>query len=79
MINYSYDQIENGDWVITNSDTQSTMFILSDEQADDGTFLRGFPEHSVMIKDFQDVSKLEYFISLLQADPSTAYQIYLND
>lgn len=76
MINYSYDQIENGDWVITNVDTNSTMFILSDEQAEDGTFVRGFPEHIQMIKDFEDVSKLEYFISLLETNPGTAFTIY---
>lgn len=76
MIKYSYDQIENGDWVITNTDTNSTMFILSDEQAEDGTFVRGFPEHVRMIKDFEDVSKLEYFISLLEANPGTAFTIY---
>jgi putative heme iron utilization protein len=76
MINYSYDQIENGDWVITNVDTNSTMFILSDEQAEDGTFVRGFPEHIQMIKDFEDVSKLEYFISLLETNAGTAFTIY---
>ena len=76
MIKYSYDQIENGDWVITNVDANSTMFILSDEQAEDGTFLRGLPEHVQMIKDFQDVSKLEYFISLLETNPGTAFTIY---
>ena len=76
MINYSYDQIENGDWVITNLDTQSTLFILSDEQDADGNFVRGFAEHVIMIKDFQDVSKLEYFISLLEINPGTAFTIY---
>lgn len=76
MINYSYDQIENGDWVITNVDTNSTMFILSDEQAEDGTFVRGFPEHIQMIKDFEDVSKLEYFMSLLETNSGTAFTIY---
>jgi hypothetical protein len=76
MIKYSYDQIENGDWVITNVDTNSTMFILSDEQAEDGTFLRGLPEHVQMIKDFEDVSKLEYFISLLETNLGTAFTIY---
>ena len=76
MINYSYDQIENGDWVITNVDTNSTMFILSDEQAEDETFVRGFPEHVQMIKDFEDVSKLEYFMSLLETNSGTAFTIY---
>jgi hypothetical protein len=52
------------------------MFILSDEQAEDGSFVRGLPEHAIMIKDFQDVSKLEYFISLLETDPGTAFTIY---
>lgn len=76
MINYSYNKIENGDWVITNVDTNSTMFILSDEQAEDGTFLRGLPEHVQMIKDFKNVSKLEYFISLLETNLGTAFTIY---
>ena len=78
MIKYSYNQIENGDWVITNVDTSSTMFILSDEQAEDGTFLRGLPEHVQMIQDFEDVSKLEYFIQLLIDNPGTAFSIYNN-
>jgi hypothetical protein len=78
MINYSYNQIGNGDWVITNVNTNSTMFILSDEQDADGTFLRGLPEHAIMIKDFQDVSKLEYFIQLLIDNPGTAFSIYNN-
>ena len=76
MVNYSYDQIENGDWVITNTDTQSTMFILSDEQDVEGNFVRGLPEHMQMIQDFQNISNLEYFISLLEADPGTAFMIY---
>lgn len=29
-----------------------------------------------MFRDFEDVTKLEYFISLLRADPSTAFTIY---
>jgi hypothetical protein len=78
MIKYSYNQIENGDWVITNVDANSTMFILSDEQAEDGTFLRGLPEHVQMIQDFEDVSKLEYFIQLLIDNPGTAFSIYNN-
>ena len=79
MINYSYDQIENGDWVITNINTQSTMFILSDEQAEDGSFVRGLPEHVAMIKEFEDVFNLEYFISLLETNPGTAFTIYNNE
>ena len=76
MINYSYNQIENGDWVITNTDTQTTMFILSDEQDANGNFVRGLSEHKQMIQDFKDTSKLEYFISLLEADLGTAFIIY---
>jgi hypothetical protein len=76
MINYSYNQIENGDWVITNTDTNSTVFILSEEQDIDGNFIRGLSEHPQMIQDFKDVSKLEYFISLLEADTGTAFTIY---
>ena len=78
MINYSYNQIENGDWVITNTDTNSTMFILSEEQDIDGNFIRGFSEHRQMIQDFKDVSKLEYFIQLLIDNPGTAFSVYNN-
>lgn len=78
MIKYSYDQIENGDWVITNVDANSTMFILSDEQAEDGTFVRGFPEHVQMIKDFVDDKKIKHFVALLLDDPATAFEIYNN-
>jgi hypothetical protein len=73
---YTYIQIENGDWVITNMDTQSTMFILSQEQDADGNFVRGSPEHVRMIQDFQDTTKLEYFINLLLENPATAFTIY---
>lgn len=76
MINYRYSQLENGDWEIHNMDTNSTMFILSEEQDADGNFVRGLPEHPQMIKDFEDKSKLEFFISLLEADPGTAFTIY---
>ena len=75
---YTYIQIENGDWVITNMDTQSTMFILSQEQDADGNFVRGLPEHVQMIQDFQDITKLEYFINLLLENPATAFSIYNN-
>jgi hypothetical protein len=77
-MNYTYTQIENSDWVITNMDTQSTMFILSQEQDADGNFVRGLPEHVQMIQDFQDVTKLEYFINLLLENPATAFSIYNN-
>lgn len=76
MINYRYSQLENGDWEIYNTDKESTMFILSEEQDADGNFVRGFAEHAQMIKDFEDKSKLEFFISLLEADPGTAFTIY---
>lgn len=29
-----------------------------------------------LFKDFEDVSKLEYFVSLLEANPGTAFTIY---
>jgi hypothetical protein len=54
------------------------MFILSDEQAEDGTFVRGFPEHVQMIKDFVDDKKIKHFVALLLDDPATAFEIYNN-
>lgn len=78
MINYTYNQLENTDWVIFNLDRQSTMFILSNERDENGDFLRGLPEHDKMISDFQNTEKLEYFIRLLLDDPGTAFMIYNN-
>jgi hypothetical protein len=54
------------------------MFILSQEQDADGNFVRGLPEHVQMIQDFQDITKLEYFINLLLENPATAFSIYNN-
>lgn len=76
-MNYIFIQIENGDWVIANADTNATLFILSQEQDAEGNFVRGLPEHVQMIQDFQDSSKLEYFIQLLIDNPGTAFTIYL--
>ncbi len=76
-MNYIFIQIENGDWVIANADTNATLFILSQEQDAEGNFVRGLPEHVQMIQDFQDPSKLEYFIQLLIDNPGTAFTIYL--
>ena len=35
--------------------------------------------YSKLFSDFEDVSKLEYFVSLLQSDPSTAFDIYMTN
>jgi hypothetical protein len=32
--------------------------------------------YNQLFKDFEDVSKLEYFISLLETNPGTAFTIY---
>jgi hypothetical protein len=34
------------------------------------------PIHNKMIEDFQDPVNIERFITLLEADPSTAFEIY---
>lgn len=75
---YTYKQIENGDWqllVIVNE--TSIMFILSEDIiGTEDTPPRGLYEHVQMIQDFKDASKLEYFISLLEANLGTAFIIY---
>jgi hypothetical protein len=35
--------------------------------------------HAQMLKDFEDETKLNVFIALLQTNPSTAYTNYLNN
>jgi len=44
------------------------------------TLIIGFnsldPIHAKMIEDFQDPINIERFITLLDADPSTAFEIY---
>jgi|LakMenE01Jun11ns_1017448.scaffolds.fasta_scaffold9859607_2 hypothetical protein len=77
---YTYKQIENGDWqllVIVNE--IPIVFILSEDLiGTEDTPPRGLPEHIQMIQDFKDVSKLEYFIQLLIDNPGTAFSIYNN-
>ena len=73
-MDYTYIQLENGDWEIavpTESTYGTIMFILSADPD------RGLPEHAQMIQDFQDTTKLEYFIQLLIDNPSTAFLTYL--
>jgi hypothetical protein len=36
-----------------------------------------FNEHKLLAADFTDVTKLEYFVNLLNTNPSTAYSTYL--
>lgn len=78
-MNYTYKQIDNGDWVLTVfTENGVIMFILSsDIIGDEENPPRGLPEHVQMIQDFQDSSKLEYFIQLLIDNPGTAFTIYL--
>jgi len=77
-MNYNYTQLENGDWqlqVLVGNDV--IVFILSEDLTGTEEIPpRGLPEHTRMIQDFQDTSKLEYFVSLLEADPGTAFTIY---
>ena len=70
---YNYNQINETDWSleVINPET-NIMFYLSPVLG------IGHPEHIQMIEDFKDVSKLEYFVSLLIANPATAFSIYNN-
>jgi len=78
-MNYNYTQLENGDWqlqVLVGNDV--IVFILSEDLTGTEEMPpRGLPEHIQMIQDFQDPSKLEYFVSLLVQDPNTAFLTYL--
>jgi hypothetical protein len=68
---YNYNQINETDWSleIIKSDAH-IIFNLSPVPG------IGHPEHIQMIEDFKDASKLEYFISLLIDNPTTAFSIY---
>ena len=59
---YSYNQTENGKIIVVNN----IIFMLDSQDE----------IHVKMITDFEDTAKLEYFVSLLKADPSTAFTIY---
>lgn len=37
------------------------------------------PDHKLLIQDFVDQTKLEYFVNLLVTSPNTAYDQYLID
>ena len=81
-MNYNYIQLENRDWELTLSSNETwgtIIIILSEEQDSEGNFVRGLPEHPKMIQDFQDITKLEYFVSLLTTNPTTAFLIYNNN
>lgn len=71
-MNYNYNQISETDWalVVIRSEQETICFNMSTDPE------RGFPQHAQMIQDFQDVTKLEYFVSLLLENPSTAFAIY---
>ena len=69
---YLYEQISETDWQITTLVNQKPLFFILSSDLE-----RGLPEHIQMIQDFQDVSKLEYFIQLLINDPNTAFTTYL--
>jgi hypothetical protein len=70
---YNYNQINKTDWSLEIIGPNTCIiFNLSSMPG------VGHPEHIQMIKDFKDVSKLEYFVSLLLKDPTTAFSIYNN-
>jgi len=68
---YNYNQINETDWSleVINPET-NIIFHLSPVPG------IGHHEHIQMIEDFKDVLKLEYFVSLLIKDPTTAFSIY---
>jgi hypothetical protein len=68
---YNYNQINEIDWSLeVIGPNTHIIFILSPSPG------IGHPEHAQMIEDFKDVSKLEYFVSLLIDNSSTAFSIY---
>lgn len=71
-MDYNYTQISETDWALTviRSPQETVCFNMSTDPE------RGFPQHAQMIQDFQDVTKLEYFVQLLLQNPSTAFTIY---
>ena len=70
---YNYNQINETDWSLEVIGLNThIIFSLSPVLG------IGHPEHIQMIEDFKDVSKLEYFVSLLIDNPSTAFSIYNN-
>lgn len=71
-MNYNYNQISETDWalVVIRSEQETICFNMSTDPE------RGFPQHTQMIQDFQDVTKLEHFVNLLLENPSTAFAIY---
>lgn len=68
---YLYEQISETDWQITTLVNQKPLFFILSSDLE-----RGLPEHIQMISDFEDVSKLEYFVSLLHENPDTAFNKY---
>lgn len=73
-MNYKYNQISDTDWALTviRSEQETVCFNMSTEPE------RGFAQHVQMIQDFYDTAKLEYFVSLLLENPSSAFAIYNN-
>jgi hypothetical protein len=71
---YTYSQISETDWALTvvRNEQETICFNMSTDPE------RGFPQHTQMILDFEDITKLEYFASLLLENPSTAFTIYNN-
>lgn len=71
---YNYHQISETDWALTvlRGSQETICFNMSTDPE------RGFAQHVQMIQDFYDTAKLEYFVSLLLEDPSSAFAIYNN-
>ena len=71
-MNYNYTQISETDWALTvvQNEQETICFNMSIDPE------RGFLQHTQMILDFKDTTKLEYFVSLLLENPSTAFAVY---
>ena len=69
---YVYSQVSETDWAlaVVQGEQETICFNMSTDPE------RGFPQHAQMILDFEDVAKLEYFVSLLLENPSTAFSVY---
>jgi hypothetical protein len=63
-MDYTYLPIENT--TLLEIKVENIIFTLDTSE----------PFYDQMVKDFEDVSKLEYFVSLLKANPGTAFTIY---
>ncbi len=71
MIEYTYNQLDNEDYQLVVNGEKKIIFFLSLNEERKGLF------NEILIKDFENVENIEYFVSLLLEDTDTAYLKYL--